>query len=195
MAEPISYVFDPKIGLPLDIRTVLPDSNNIIYPYVGQMFYDKSMQGFYYIDRLINSGAGYTKKSIFLSNSNALGNLTVTSLTTGELFLLSDAARKEGVEPISNATAALNDLHPVTYTLNLGDGQAPRDSGFLAQEVASTPLAFMVRDNHVKYNSLIAYLVGAVQELDARVAQLESRAAMPQGQIPCTCNRGSLSSP
>lgn len=178
MAEPITHVFDPKVGLPLDVRTVVDDSNTITYPYVGQMFFDKAQNGFYYIDELVDGGAGYTKRSIFLSESNALGNLTVATLTASELFLLSDGRAKTDAESIEDAVSTLSMLKPLEYVKTTSDGSRYRDAGFIAQDLRKTPLSHLVsEDFHVRYNPLIAYLVRAVQELDGRVRHLESENA------------------
>lgn len=178
MAQPITHVFDPQIGLPLDQRSVIGDSTAIAYPFVGHMFFDTSLNGFYYIDRLINGGAGYTIKSIFLSESNALGNLTVQTLTANEVFMLSDGRTKTDQRPITDALAALAQLRPVEYTkCASGDGTPIADAGFIAQEVlAHETLSYLVRadDMHLRYTPLIAYLVRGVQELTARVHQLEA---------------------
>jgi hypothetical protein len=170
MAQPITYVFDPKIGLPLDRRSVVTDTSSIDYPYVGQMFYDVSRGGFYYIDTLVNGGASFTTKSIFLSDTNALGNLQVDTLTAKEVFLLSDGRLKSNCEPITGALEMLAQLKPTRYETH------HEDAGFIAQELATTDFKFLVRDSdmHVRYNPLVAYLVSAVNDLSARVRLLEA---------------------
>lgn len=177
MAQPITHVFDPQIGLPLDQRSVIADSNALAYPFVGHMFFDTSLNGFYYIDRLINGGAGYTIKSIFLSDSNALGNLTVRTLTADEVFMLSDGQTKTDQRPITGALTALAQLRPVEYTKCATNGTPIADAGFIAQDVlAHEKLSYLVRedDMHLRYTPLIAYLVRGVQELTARIEALES---------------------
>lgn len=180
MAQPITHVFDPQIGLPLDLRAVVADANAIVYPFVGHMFFDTALNGFYYIDRLIQDGAGYTIRSIFLSESNALGNLTVGTLTADEVFMLSDGATKSDQRPIDDALAQLAQLRPVEYTKRAANGQPIADAGFIAQDVlAHESLGYLVRadDMHLRYTPLIAYLVRAVQQLSARVEQLERETA------------------
>lgn len=171
-------MFDPKIGLPLDMRSVVDNVGTIAYPYIGQMFYDKSTKGFYYVDTLIDGGAGFTIKSIFLSESNALGNLTVGTLTANELFLLSDGLVKSEQAPIANALHTLAQLRPKEYLKHTVDGTSLKDAGFVAQDMLGNPyLNHLVRtdDMHVRYMPIIAYLVSAVQELSAQVEGLRSR--------------------
>ena len=142
------------------------------------MFYDTTRSGFYYIDTVINNGAAYTTKSIFLSNTSVLGNLEVATLTAKEIFLLSDGTRKRDCRPVENALDVLGQLKPTLYKL---DGSTSEDAGFIAQEVLETDLKFLVRteDMHVRYTPLIAILVSAVQKLEERVKTLEARSMAP----------------
>jgi len=184
MSQSIAYVFDPQIGLPLDSRLVVDDANALVYPYSGQMFFDRSLNGFYYVNQLVDGGAGFTIKSIFMSDSNALGNLTVSTLKANEVFLLSDGRLKTEQRSLGNAVRTLNQLEPLVYTKNAPDGTCTEDAGFLAQDLLKTDLAHLVResDMHVRHQPIVAYLVKAVQELDQRVRTLEygSRSADPE---------------
>lgn len=142
------------------------------------MFYDKSLNGFYYIDTLINGGAGFSIRSIFLSESNALGNLTVETLTAKEFFLLSDGELKFDKRPIENATQTLAGLQPMEYQKKGANGHLYKDAGFIAQDVQKhANLEYTVRasDMHMRYNPLIAYLVKGIQELNDRVTSLENK--------------------
>lgn len=96
----------------------------------------------------------------------------------------SDARIKTNLERLDNAVCLdkVKMLEPMSFTLITNSNQK---SGFIAQELQKIiPEAIDVRENsklgipdfhYVDYNSVIAYLVGAIQELDNRVQTLEAQ--------------------
>jgi hypothetical protein len=87
---------------------------------------------------------------------------------------LSDAAAKDNVETIVDATAIINQLNGVTFNWkNTGD----KSSGVIAQDLEKI-IPFLVTDTDgtksVNYSGLIAYLIQAVKELSAKVDRLEN---------------------
>lgn len=105
---------------------------------------------------------------------------------------VSDARIKKDVTPYNLGTSALNQLRPVTYIYN-GEYGSPDNgvvqTGLIAQEVLTTPLASMVGTRvytdpdtgvettlyDVNTNQLVFALINAVKELSARVTALEAK--------------------
>ena len=87
---------------------------------------------------------------------------------------LSDAAAKDNVETITDATRIVNQLTGVTFNWKTtGD----KSSGVIAQDLEKI-IPFLVTDTDgtksVNYSGLIAYLIQAVKELSAKVDRLEN---------------------
>jgi hypothetical protein len=112
----------------------------------------------------------------------------VRTLTADEVFMLSDGQTKTDQRPITGALTALAQLRPVEYTkCATTDGTPIADAGFIAQDVlAHETLSYLVRadDMHLRYTPLIAYLVRGVQELTARVHELESIVKEGTAHVP-----------
>lgn len=105
---------------------------------------------------------------------------------------VSDARIKKDVSPYGLGTAALNQLRPVNYIYN-GEYGSPDNgvvqTGLIAQEVLTTPLASMVGTRvytdpdtgvettlyDVNTNQLVFALINAVKELSARISVLEAK--------------------
>jgi hypothetical protein len=94
----------------------------------------------------------------------------------GEVVTTSDERFKNNVININSddALKTVAALRPVSYTR---DNSAEINYGLLAQDVAKV-LPDIVRGNEedgysLAYTDLIAVLIGAVQDLDARVKELE----------------------
>jgi hypothetical protein len=105
---------------------------------------------------------------------------------------LSDSRVKTDVTPYVIGTAALKELRPVDYIYN-GDYGTPENgivqTGLIAQEVLTTPLASMVGTRvytdpqtgqqttlyDLNTNQLVFALINAVKELDARIKALEAK--------------------
>jgi hypothetical protein len=105
---------------------------------------------------------------------------------------VSDARVKTDVTPYAIGTAAIKQLRPVDYIYN-GEYGTPENgivqTGLIAQEVLTTPLASMVGTRvytdpqtgqqttlyDLNTNQLVFALINAVKELDARVKALEPK--------------------
>lgn len=117
-------------------------------------------------------------------------NTTVTTEKTGQAsplqqvlgagtsiagaFLASDPAVKEDVEPLGSGLAALRDVHPASYRYAEGHGHViGRTAGLMANELGHIPGA-VVDDGSgvmkVDPYPVLATIVAAVKELDARIA-------------------------
>ena len=140
----------------------------------------------------ISVGGGDTAR--FTSSKFTLG----PGITSAECYFgttwtnISDARVKTDVTPYAIGVSALNQLRPVNYIYN-GDYGTPENgivqTGLIAQEVLTTPLASMVGTRvytdpqtgqqttlyDLNTNQLVFALINAVKELDARVKALEAK--------------------
>jgi len=139
------------------VGTDITLSNNFVGPYMST----------------VNLYAGNATLSYALVDELVASNITTTS----------DMRLKKNIMPLSNALTTLLQLEPVSYDWttrgNMREGF--QEIGFLAQAVeAVLPNIVAVRNDEmatlsVGYDRLTAVLTGAVKELAARVAALESR--------------------
>jgi hypothetical protein len=122
---------------------------------------------------------------ITLGNSSiALIRAQVTSITS-----LSDARDKENIESLPVGLDFVNSLNPVKFDWNMRDGGkvGVPDTGFIAQDLVQLEdatgiadyLKLTFRDNPEKleasYGRLVPILVKAIQDLSAKVNELEER--------------------
>ena len=117
-----------------------------------------------------------------LNGANVGGIVSVGSITS--FSQSSDYRLKENVLPISNALEKIELLHPKVYNFIMSPDVEMH--GFLAHELAEVvPYAVIgekdavddegnIRPQQVDYSKLTGLLVGAVQELSARVKELEN---------------------
>jgi hypothetical protein len=134
-------------------------------------------------------GAAATPTTTSVSNQITLGNSSVTSLRcqVTTISALSDIRDKTNVQDSTYGLELINQLRPVTFDWNMRDGAkvGVPDVGFIAQELAAVEdnydaerLALTLRDNPDKLEAtpgrLIPILVKAIQELTARVEELEN---------------------
>lgn len=139
-----------------------------------------------------NTLVGYDAQpsSATVSNTITLGNTSITTLRCAVTTItsLSDERDKKDISDISYGLDLINELRPVQFEWNTRDGEktGQKDIGFIAQELASLEdsldaheiLGLTYRDNPEKleasYGRLVPILVKAVQELSARIEQLEA---------------------
>ena len=117
----------------------------------------------------------------------AVGNIASINSATGVYTALSDEAKKKDFEPSDIGLDAILALQPKLFRMATDEDDAPKQLGFIAQEVKDhIPQAYVeemsqdVSGEDATYIGLndrpiIAALVKAVQELSARVAQLEGK--------------------
>lgn len=122
--------------------------------------------------------------TIYLYNGSA--NIASINSSTGAYTALSDATKKKDFEPSNIGLAAIKALKPTLFRMATDASDAPKQLGFVAQEVKDhIPQAYVEEQNidasgqesvYIGLNDrpIIAALVKAVQELEARVAQLEA---------------------
>jgi hypothetical protein len=124
-----------------------------------------------------------------VSNEITLGNSSVTVVRYyGTLTSVSDARDKTNIQPLRPGLNFINRLNPVSFDWNMRDGGKVgiADTGFIAQDLQSCQsltqefvpgLVYTENPDKLEasYGKLIPVLVKAIQELTARVAELESK--------------------
>jgi hypothetical protein len=123
--------------------------------------------------------------AIFIANaSNGTVGSIVANASTTSYNTSSDYRLKENVAPMQNALDTVAQLNPVTYTWK-ADGSAGQ--GFIAHELQAVVPDCVTGEKDavdaegnpqyqgVDTSFLVATLVKAIQELTARVAELENR--------------------
>lgn len=126
-----------------------------------------------------------------VSNEITLGNSSITSLRAAvtSITSLSDARDKKDVVDLPVGLDFINNLKPVKFTWDTRDGakvDVP-EAGFIAQDLLATEELFgtkdwtkIVMDNNPEKleaapGKLIPILVKAIQELSARLVELENK--------------------
>jgi hypothetical protein len=117
---------------------------------------------------------------------NAAGSIVgsvSTTATTTSYNTASDRRLKRSIQPLAQALARLGQVRPVSYRWHVDDSYG---EGFLADELQKVmPLAVVgapdavnadgtLRPQSVDFSKLIPLLVAGLQELTARVAELEA---------------------
>jgi hypothetical protein len=128
---------------------------------------------FYPVFTTVTSGAMTTAS---VSNTKFYFNPSTGTLSATVLNSLSDANFKTDVTPIVNGLDIINQIEPVEYNWKENGAHS---SGVIAQQL-ETVLPFLVDTNDkneksVNYSGIIAYLIDAVQQLSARVEELENK--------------------
>ena len=121
-----------------------------------------------------------------------VGNLTATGGATfggdvqisGDLAFASDARLKDSITTVTaeESINILRQLRPTTWNWKK-DGN--RSYGLIAQEVAPI-LPDMITEGehlHLQYNHLHAFEIGAIQNVDNRVEQLERKVAVLENEL------------
>ena len=131
------------------------------------------------------AGTGAASQMSFFNDNGRIGSI-VTSGSATAFNTSSDYRLKADVEALADAVDRLDNLNPITFTFT-ADPETTLD-GFLAHEVAEVvPQAIYGEKDAVDddggivaqgidQSKLVPLLVAAVQELSARVADLEAAA-------------------
>lgn len=137
-------------------------------------------------------GNGANPSSTTVSNEITLGNSSITTLRcqVTSITALSDERDKADIAPLEYGLDFVKELNPVTWTWNTRDGAkvGELDFGFIAQHLAEVEdkhnadrLKLTLRENPEKLEAtpgrLIPILVKAIQELSAKVEELENAIA------------------
>ncbi len=107
--------------------------------------------------------------------------------TSGSIAVISDEYFKENVADLPTALENINALRPVTYRLKDDDKTRATRVGFIAQEVQQVMPLLVTEDDKIdaggrsaltlNMGDLVPYLIKSVQELSARVVELEAKLA------------------
>jgi hypothetical protein len=119
-------------------------------------------------------GTSAADKIEIFTNTSSVRALFNASGITGVINDTSDGSLKENVADITNATATVKALKGRTFDW-IEDSVS--DAGFIAQEVATVlPNAVVGETGQlaVRVDNIVAHLVTCIQELEARIAALES---------------------
>ena len=128
--------------------------------------------------------------SATVNNEITFGDSSITALRcqVTSITALSDARDKTNIQPLIPGLNFINRLNPVSFDWNMRDGGKVgiADTGFIAQDLQACQsltqefipgLVYAENPNKLEaaYGKLIPVLVKAIQELTARVAELEGR--------------------
>lgn len=155
----------------------------------SEIFAKGSLSGFFWENRSggVTSNSNWygwytTSGTIYLYNGSA--NIASINASTGAYTALSDAGKKKDFEPSTVGLDAVLRLEPTLYRMTTDSDDAPKQLGFVAQQVKEhIPQAYVEEQNtdatgnettYIGLNDrpIIAALVKAVQELEARVVAL-----------------------
>jgi hypothetical protein len=134
--------------------------------------------GYGAIPHLTNSGVLSESNQMVLGNSNLQNIYTSATINALSYITTSDARMKTDVELLSvNCTELIHTMEPKTFTWILS---GKPDIGFLAQDMQmyNNDIPGIVEDKEeqlgIAYHRLIPVLVKSIQELEQRIADLES---------------------
>lgn len=99
---------------------------------------------------------------------------------SGNVVAYSDRRLKKDITPLEGALDSVLKLNPVNYK-RIGDDTDRLEVGFVAQELQEI-IPEVVHEQSdedktltVDYSKMVAYMAGAIQELTAKVEQLEAK--------------------
>ena len=134
---------------------------------------DVSSNTVYYIG-MTDSSSG-TWSNAYVSDTKLYFNTNTGTLSATIFNSLSDKELKENFESIENSLEIINKVNPIGFNWK---GSGKKSYGVIAQELEQI-LPELVSDNNgiksVEYNSLMAFLIGAVQEMSERLDKLENK--------------------
>ena len=161
-------------------------NNTVLGAYAGGMVTFLTYSGSN--NTLIGYQASPSGNSV--SNEITLGNSSISTLRcqVTSITSLSDERDKADIAPLEYGLDFINELEPVSFTWDTRDGSkvGELDFGFIAQHLAEVEdkyeadrLKLTLRENEDKLEAtpgrLIPILVKAIQELSAKVAELEAK--------------------
>lgn len=132
---------------------------------------------------LIDAGEDANPTAVFVGfrdgNGDAVGTIAGTGSGGVAYHTSSDARRKQDIAAINEPLGKVLALRPVTFRGRGASSNAPKRAGLIAQEVRGVLPELVVGDDDgmlsLDYMGVTPYLIGAVQELAARIDSLEAR--------------------
>tara|TARA_R110000868_G_scaffold2535_1_gene18326 strand:- start:1553 stop:5620 length:4068 start_codon:yes stop_codon:yes gene_type:complete len=116
-----------------------------------------------------------TALNFYSTSGGVVGNF---NRITGIYTPTSDINKKRDFEESKLGLKEILQLKPTLYRMKIDEDEADKHLGFIAQEVKEfIPQAYSDNDGMIglDYNPIVATLVKAVQELEARIKQLENK--------------------
>ena len=127
-----------------------------------------------------SAGSGFLSGATVSGNVWILPNTVAAGLqATGPYTNTSDASLKKNVSPISNALDKVKQLEGVNFSW-IADESNANQIGLIAQDVQKVlpevvQQVLVGNTLGVSYGSIVAVLINAIKELEARVAELEAK--------------------
>lgn len=120
-------------------------------------------------------GPGVTETTAVTPTPSPFQSALGLAATAAGAFLQSDERVKEEIEPLASGLDAIRELYPSSYSYKPGFGHVEgRTAGLMAQDVERAGIPGAVREfggvKHVDPYPILATVVQAVRELDARTA-------------------------
>jgi hypothetical protein len=184
-----SYSYLSGVGLPLALNpsggSVLVGttiSDGAAFQVLGNIESRGSASGFQFQNRPgTNYFIWYGYTNVLLYNTD-VGNIAQIAYNTGVFTPLSDINKKKDFEDSTIGLNAILGLKPTLYRMKSDDELASKELGFIAQEVKEfIPQAYVENGENdekfigLNYNSIVAVLVKAVQELSKQNEELSNR--------------------
>ena len=122
-------------------------------------------------DSIFNGSNSYNIQQNFYINCNLFVKDDITAFST---FHSSDINLKKDISDLKNSYEIIDKLNPISFKWKKDNTD---EVGFIAQEIEEVipEIVSMVENNKViSETKIIAYLVGAIQELDKELRELES---------------------
>nr|QMP83621.1 MAG: hypothetical protein [Caudoviricetes sp.] len=123
---------------------------------------------------MTNSDSG-TWSNAYVSNTQLYFSPNTGTLSATIFNSLSDASLKEGFVDLTDSLNIINKINPLGFTWKTS---GKKSYGVIAQELEKILPELVVDNNGIKsveYNSLIAFLIGAVKEMSERLDKLENK--------------------
>ena len=138
--------------------------------------------GKYFTDLNNPSGLLFIAKQNLLSRTAVRTQVSTGLLNEGVYTPLSDINKKKDFEDSTIGLNAILGLKPILYRMKSDDELASKELGFIAQEVKEfIPQAYVENGENdekfigLNYNSIVAALVKAIQELSKQNEELSNR--------------------
>ena len=127
----------------------------------------------YYIGMSNNSTGSWN--NAYVANTKLYFNPNTGTLSATIFNSLSDISLKEGFEDITDSLNIINRINPLGFTWK---SSGKKSYGVIAQELEKILPELVVETNGIKsveYQSLIAFLIGAIKEMSERLDNLENK--------------------
>jgi hypothetical protein len=148
----------------------------------GNIFSRGSLAGYFFDDR-VNASYWYGwyatgNTVVYFFNGFTQSNIGTINPSTGAYTAISDINKKKDFEESTIGLNAILGLKPTLYRMKTDKETEPKQLGFIAQQVKEfIPQAYVESEDFIGLNDkpIIAALVKAIQELNAKVSALENK--------------------